>query len=154
MITTTLISSCHCKTLVPFCLQKEKTSKHIFKTNSKLLQYLTEKQIMPSKTWAISWYIMFFSHCLFWLKNWERESFLYYFSVLQSFELFMQDSHPSLYSTKTYLLHSFLIHFGSVQKMLTALFKIVWNTQKTRWTFFLSSTQARYFLILKRIWWR
>ena len=29
---------------------------------------------------------------------WQNQSFLYYFSVLQSFELAMQDSHPSLYS--------------------------------------------------------
>ena len=26
------------------------------------------------------------------------------------------------------------MHFGSVQKMLTALFKLVWNTHKTAWT--------------------
>ena len=31
----------------------------------------------------------------------KKKSFLYYFSVLQSFELAMQDSHPSLYSTDT-----------------------------------------------------
>ena len=28
----------------------------------------------------------------------------------------------------------FLIHFGSLQKMLTALFNLVWNTQKSKWT--------------------
>ena len=30
-----------------------------------------------------------------------KKSFLYYILILQSFELNMQDSHPSLYSTKT-----------------------------------------------------
>ena len=39
------------------------------------------------------------------------------------FPLFLQDSHPNLYSTKTYSV--FLIHSGSVHKMLTALFKLV-----------------------------
>ena len=38
-----------------------------------------------------------------------------------------------------------LIHSDSVQKMLTALFKLVWNTGKTTWT----GTKARCFLILK-----
>ena len=42
----------------------------------------------------------------------------------------------------------FLIHSDSVQKMLTALFKLVWNTQKITWT----STKARCFLILKMFW--
>ena len=31
----------------------------------------------------------------------KKESLLYYILILQSFELTMQDSHPSLYSTKT-----------------------------------------------------
>ena len=68
--------------------------------------------------------------------------FPYYFSDLQSFELAMQVSHPSLYC-------KFLIHSGSLQKKLTALFNFVWNTQKIRWTIFLSA-QARCFLVLKR----
>ena len=53
MITTALTSSCHRKTLAPFCLQK-KTSKRIFNINSELLQNRTEKQIMPFKT-ALNW---------------------------------------------------------------------------------------------------
>ena len=44
MITTTLISSCHWNTLVPFCLWKK----------SKLSQNRTEKQIMPLKT-TVNW---------------------------------------------------------------------------------------------------
>ena len=39
------------------------------------------------------------------------------------FELAMKGFHECLYI--------FLIHSGSVQKMLTALFKLVWNTQKS-----------------------
>ena len=29
---------------------------------------------------------------------------------------------------------AFLIHSGSLQQMLTALFNLVWNTQKSKWT--------------------
>ena len=49
-----IISSCHWKTLAPFCLPKEKTWKHVFNTNSELSQNHTEKQIMPSKT-TVNW---------------------------------------------------------------------------------------------------
>ena len=35
---------------------------------------------------------------------------------------------------------TFLIHSGSVQKILTALFNLLWNTQKSKWTFFLCVT--------------
>ena len=52
LITTTLISSCHWKSLVP--CTKETTWKRIFNTNSKLQQNRTEKQIMPSKT-TLNW---------------------------------------------------------------------------------------------------
>ena len=52
-MTTTLISFCHWKTLIPFCLRK-KTWKRIFNTNSKLSQNRTEKQIISSKT-TINW---------------------------------------------------------------------------------------------------
>ena len=31
---------------------------------------------------------------------------------------------------------TFLTHYGSAQKMLTALFNFVWNTQKNKWTIF------------------
>ena len=48
--TTTLISSCHWKTRVPFCLQKKISEKGVFNTNSELPQNHTGKQIMPSKT--------------------------------------------------------------------------------------------------------
>ena len=50
MIMTTLISSCHWKTLCTFLFEKEKTWKRIFNTNSELTQNRIEKQIMPSKT--------------------------------------------------------------------------------------------------------
>ena len=43
MITTRLISSCHCKTLVPVCLGR--AWKHVFNTNSELSQNRIEKQI-------------------------------------------------------------------------------------------------------------
>ena len=44
-----------------------------------------------------------------------------------------------------------MIHSDSVQKMLAALFKLVWNVQKSTGTIFLS-TKARCFLILKGFW--
>ena len=51
LIKTTLISSCHWKTLL---LAKEKIRKRIFNTNSELLQNRTEKQIIPLKT-TVNW---------------------------------------------------------------------------------------------------
>ena len=53
MITTTLIPSCHWKTLVPFCLHK-KWPENNFNTNSELSQNCIEQQIMPSKT-TVNW---------------------------------------------------------------------------------------------------
>ena len=74
------------------------------------------------------------------------------FSDLQSFELAMKDfhlrSHPSLV-LKPGIIYIFLIHSGSLQKMLTALFNLVRNTQKSKWTIFLSA-KAKCFLVLKR----
>ena len=54
LITTTLISSCHWETLVPFCLQKKKPEKSIFNTYSELSQNRAEKQIKSPKT-TINW---------------------------------------------------------------------------------------------------
>ena len=49
--------------------------------------------------------------------------------------------------TKTWYHLSFLIHSGSLQKMLTALF---WNTQKSIWTIFFEC-QGKGFLSIKKI---
>ena len=49
LIITTLISSCHWETLVPFWSRKR-----IFNTNSELSQNSIERQMMPSKT-TINW---------------------------------------------------------------------------------------------------
>ena len=59
-----------------FLLAKEKTRKQIFNSNSELSQNRTGKQIMSFKTTVnyvseIYWYMMLFSHRLFWLKNWR-----------------------------------------------------------------------------------
>ena len=63
MITTALTSSCHWKTLVPFCLRKKRPENafltlfkifKIYSHNSELLQNRKEKQIMPFKT-ALNW---------------------------------------------------------------------------------------------------
>ena len=49
----------------------------------------------------------------------------------------MQDFHPRFHPSlviKPGTICAFLIHFGSVQKMLTALFNLVRNTLKSIWT--------------------
>ena len=56
--------------------------------------------------------------------------------ILWSFVLVMQDSH--------------LIYSGSVKKTLTALFKLIWNTQKSTWTNFLAY-QGKTFLSIGKI---
>ena len=59
VITTTLISPCHWKTLVPFCLRKRRPENTFFNTNSELSQNRTEKQIMPFKT-TVNSYLMIY----------------------------------------------------------------------------------------------
>ena len=63
----------------------------------------------------------------------QFSSIIFTFSVLQSFELAMQDfhhcSHPS-FVLKPGIISTFLLHFGSLQKMLTALLNLVPNTLK------------------------
>ena len=54
LITTTLLYTCHWKTLCNLLLAKEKTWIRIFKTNSELSQNCTEKQIKSSKS-TINW---------------------------------------------------------------------------------------------------
>ena len=75
------------------------------------------------------------------------------FSDLQSFELAMKDfhlrSHPSLV-LKPGIIYIFLIHSGSLQKMLTALFNLVRNTQKSIWTIFFEC-QGKVFLCIEKI---
>ena len=44
-------------------------------------------------------------------------------------------SHPSLV-LKPSIIFTFLIHSGSLQNMLTVLFNLVRNTQKSIWTIF------------------
>ena len=64
----------------------------------------------------------------------------------------MQDFHPRSHPSlvlKPGIICTFLIHSGSLQKMLTALFNLVRNTQKSIWTIFLSA-KAKCFLVLKR----
>ena len=61
---------------------------------------------------------------------------------------FHRRSHPSRV-LKPGIICTFLIHSGSLQRMLSALFNLVWNTQKSIWTFFLK-VKAKCFLVLKR----
>ena len=51
----------------------------------------------------------------------------------------------------TFLIHyAFLIHYGSLQKMLTALFNFVWNTQKSKWKF-LFECPGKMFLSIEKV---
>ena len=79
----------------------------------------------------------------------EEKSFLYYTLVLRSFELTMQESHPSLYSIKT-LYHIFQIHSDRLQRMSTVLFKLVSNKQKSTRTHFLKY-QGKMFLNIENV---
>ena len=58
-------------------------------------------------------------------------------------------SHPSLV-LKPGIVCTFLIHSGSLQKMLTALFNLVRNTQKSVWTIFFEC-QGKVFLSIEKI---
>ena len=65
----------------------------------------------------------------------------------------MQDFHPRSHPRlvlKPGIICTFLIHFGSLQKMLTALFNLVWNTQKSIWTIFFEC-QGKVFLCIEKI---
>ena len=61
---------------------------------------------------------------------------------------------PSTFSSKscskTWYHCKFLIHSGSLQKMLTALFNLVWNTQKSKWTI-LFECQCKMFLCIEKV---
>ena len=77
----------------------------------------------------------------------QFNSIAFTFSDLQSFELAMQDFHPHSHPSlviKPGIICAFLIHSGSVQKMLTALFNLVQNTLKSIWTIFFEC-QAKVF---------
>ena len=58
-------------------------------------------------------------------------------------------SHPSLV-LKPGIISTFLIHSGSLQKMLTALFNLVRNTQKSKWTI-VFECQGKVFLSIEKI---
>ena len=60
----------------------------------------------------------------------------------------MQDSHRTLYCTKTWY-HLYIS--GGLQKMLTDLFNLVWNTQKkSKWTIFFECP-VKMFLSIKKV---
>ena len=61
------------------------------------------------------------------------------------------DSHPNFYSLKHFIICIFLIHSDTLQRMLTALFKLVWNIQKRRHTNFFHY-QGKMFLNIENVW--
>ena len=70
-IKTTLMSSSHWKTFVLFACEWKRT----VNINSKLSQKSYRKTNYPIQNSSISWYVMLFSHCFFWLKNWKIKRF-------------------------------------------------------------------------------
>ena len=65
----------------------------------------------------------------------------------------MQDIRPCSHPRRVLkpgIICTFLIHSSSLQKMLTALFNLVWNTQKSIWTIFFEC-QGKVFLSIKKI---
>ena len=83
----------------------------------------------------------------------QFSSITFTFLDLQSFELVMQDFHPCSHSSlvlKPGIICTFLIHSGSLQKMLTALFNLVWNTQKSKWTIFFECP-GKMFLSIEKV---
>ena len=65
-------------------------------------------------------------------------------------EDFHPHSHPSLVLKPGIIIFTFLIHSGSLQKTLTALFNLVRNTQKSIRAIFLEC-QGKVFLSIEKI---
>ena len=83
----------------------------------------------------------------------QFSSIAFTFSDLQSFELAMQDFHPRSHPSlvlKPGIICTFLIHSGSLQKMLTVLFNLVRNTQKSKWAIFFEG-QGKVFVSIEKI---
>ena len=82
---------------------------------------------------------------------WKKSSFLYYFLffslLIQPCKILIQ----VFIVLKHCIICIFLIHSGSVQKMLTALLKLVQNTQKTTQTNFFEY-QGKMFLNIEKFW--
>ena len=67
MITTTLIFSCHWKTLVPFSLRKKRPKNAFLTMTVNYRKIVQKKKIIPFKA-TVNWlftYMMLFSHWLF-----------------------------------------------------------------------------------------
>ena len=87
------------------------------------------------------------------LTTLQFSSIAFTFLDLQSFELAMQEFHPRSDPSlvlKPCIICMFLIHSGSLQKMLTAVFNLVQNTQKSKWTIFFEC-QGKVFLSIEKI---
>ena len=99
---------------------------------------------------GVATFLLLYSSIIFAVYE-GKVRFPLYFLAVHSIELAMQDSDCTklFIVLKPNIICTFLIDYGSVQKMLTAFFNFVWNTQKNKWIIFLT-TQARCFLVLKR----
>ena len=61
---------------------------------------------------------------------------IHYFQIFSLSYARFSSTFSSKFCTKPGIISIFLIHSGSLQKMLTALFDLVWSTQKSKWTIF------------------
>ena len=105
------------------------------------------------------------------MQKWGGCYFLYYFTVqfnhiycvlgeskvsFITFRIFSLLSQPCKILIQVFIvlkpgiICTFLIHSGSLQKMLTALFNLVWNTQKSKWTI-LFECQGKMFLRIEKV---
>ena len=65
----------------------------------------------------------------------------------------MQDFHPWSHSSlvlKPGIICTFLIHSSGLPEMLTAVFKLLWNTQKSKWAIFFDC-QGKVFLSIEKV---
>ena len=70
----TTISSCHWKTLLPICLQKERPENTLLTLTVMIIKLYrkTNYAIQNNTTnWIFNDIMMLFIHCLFWLENWH-----------------------------------------------------------------------------------
>ena len=102
LISTTLISPCHWKTIVYFCLRKKRPGNAFLTLILNFRKIAQKNKLCHSKQQQIGYlmHMMLFSHWLFWLKNWRfsensckgfilflRWSKKHFSSILKDFQL-------------------------------------------------------------------
>ena len=89
-------------------------------------------------------------NCIYCVLGKSKVSFIifWFFSLLnQSCKILIQ----VFIVLKHFVICIFLIHSDGLQRMLTVLFKLVWNTQKSTCTIFFDKYQGKMFLIIENV---